>query len=405
MLRSFLFVGVIFVALPVFGLQKHTNSTEYSFSTFLKEQDFNVKSEMALDLWEYYRRSVPDSLPILGKKVIEYSQAGHHAFGMAVARRIIGDHFLLNGKMDIAIGFFNISKSYFERREDYQHLTETLNLLGMAYFLKGDFITAESYYKASLRMGAFSPRETDAFLAEVNLAKLKVAQKDFRLAEALLQHYLRESIRLKKWEAAANASAVLMDVFLGQNKIQQANKYAKKQLKFAEKCTVLYWKIDALTNLAIIRFYEGDVTQSISLFKRVLNFRKQEKLPVKLFEAYFNLYGVYFENDNAKAELYLDTCLKIAQENQLLQSELEVTTILYTDFKRTSLKSTISILNDKIKRLEKSNEKEREGLIKLFSRKAAIQKPSLFSTRFWYLIPLILVATLLLLGRNLNESK
>ena len=400
MLRLGLFFLITLVTLP--GFSAVTNVSNSTFKQFLEENDLNTKSEMALELWEYYRRNVPDSLPILGKNVLAFAQPSHHAFGMAVARRIIGDYFLLNGKMDIAIRFLGKSKSYFERREDFQHLTETLNLLGMAYYLKGDFVTAESFYKASLRMGEFSPRETDAFLAEINLAKLKVAQKEFSLADALLHHYLKESIRLKKWEAAANASAVLMDVNLGQNKIEIAQKFAKLQLKFADKCSILYWKIDALTNLAILQFYEGNMKQAIALFQQVLKFRKQEKLPAKLFEAYFNLYGVYYDSDNGKAEKYLDSCVAIAHQNQLLKNELEAITILYTDFNRLKLKTDISVLNQKIKQLEKSNEKERENLIKLFAKQQPT-KSDLFLSNFWYVLPLLLVVSVLFLGRKLNE--
>jgi tetratricopeptide (TPR) repeat protein len=337
-----------------------------SFKTFKSTNSIDEKTQRALELWEYYLRNDVDSLQILAAELA--NTKNRTSFSMAVSKRIFGCYQIRKGKILEGIKLLKESKNYFLSIGDMQLLCEELNELGIAYYLQGDLETAAFYFKSSLTTGAQSPKESDAILAEVNLAKVYIAQKDFKQATAILNHYIFTAKELKKWEAVANAYSVLADVNLNLEKYELAKSLCKKQLNYAKKGKALNLKINALNNQALIFYFEGNPNKALVLFYEILKIREKQNIPSKIYDAYYNLASYYVKENVKLSNSYMDSCILMAEKGNYLFLKLEALRFKRDELKQLNLSKTITTLEDEIKVLNLSNEKEREELTQLLKQ-------------------------------------
>jgi len=368
-----------------------------SFKAFISTNSIDEKTQRALEFWEYYLRNNVDSLQILATELAKTKD--RNSFSMAVSKRIFGCYQVRKGQIKDGIKLLKESKNYFLSIGDMQLLCEELNELGIAYFLQGDLETAAFYFKSSLTTGAQSPKETDAILAEVNLAKVFIAKKDFKQAIAILNHYIFTAKELKKWEAVANAYSVLADVELNLGNYSKAKIYCEKQLRFAKKGNALNLKINALNNQALIFYFEGNPTEALSLFYQILSIRKKQNIPSKIYDAYYNLASFYVEENPFLANQLIDSCRIVAKKSQYLQLELEALQFKRDELKQLNLSAEITKLEKAIQRLNLTNEKERETLTKLLKQEITTVEENNIGIVFLITVGLLILLGLLIRSR------
>ena len=394
-----LFLKLILVLFTVIysGFQLSLAQNSNSFKAFKSTNSIDEKTQRALELWEYYLRNDVDSLQILATELAKTKKS--NSFSLAVSKRIFGCYQVRKGQIKDGIKLLKESKNYFLSIGDMQLLCEELNELGIAYFLQGDLETAAFYFKSSLTTGAQSPKETDAILAEVNLAKVFIAKKDFTQANAILNHYIFTAKELKKWEAVANAYSVLADVQLNLGNYSKAKIYCEKQLRFAKKGNALNLKINALNNEALIFFFEGKPTAALSLFKQILSIRKKQNIPSKIYDAYYNLASFYVDENPDLASQYMDSCQLEARKREYLQLELEALQFKRDELKQLNLSKEITSLENAIKTLNQTNEKEREELTQLLKQEIAPIEENNIWTVFLVLLTVVLLIVLVIFKR------
>ena len=285
-----------------------------------------------------------------------------NAFTRAISCRILGIYEVRKGDFNNGVVLLKAAKNYSLSMQDLELLTSDMNELGNAYFLKGDFKTAEFYYKTSLDIGEDSPNETDAFLALVNLARIHILQKKYSEAKQELEKYIFLATKNEKWEAVANAYAVFADLALEQDNYELAKLYCEKSFFYANKTMKSYFYLNALTNKALVYFLSNEKKQALELFQKILRDRKTENIPYKIFEAYFNLAGYFVESDKNISEKYSDSCLQLAKKQGLLGLELEAIEFKIEELKLMEFKEAKAKLEIKIRELEKNNKKERDKL-------------------------------------------
>ncbi len=389
------FLKLILVLFTVIcaSLQFNFAQKTSSFKAFKSTNSIDEKTRRALELWEYYLRNDVDSLQILATELAKTKD--RNAFSMAVSKRIFGCYQVRKGQINGGINLLKESKNYFLSIGDMQLLCEELNELGIAYYLQGDLETSTFFFKSSLTTGAQSPKETDVILAEVNLAKVFIAKKDFKQATAILNHYVFIAKEFKKWEAVANAYSVLADVQLNLGNYSKAKIYCEKQLRFAKKGNALNLKINALNNQALIFFFEGKPTEALSLFKQILSIRKKQNIPSKIYDAYYNLASFYVDVNPDLANQYIDSCQIVAKIGGYLQLELEALKFKRDELKELNLSKEITALEKAIQTLNQENEKEREELTKLLMQEIATIEENnhwiILSVMFSFLFLVILI--------------
>lgn len=352
-LRLFLFlVGVLF----------HLNSVGNTFKNFLAEKNIHSKSNKALILWERYTANSIDSLNLLGIELYKSAGSAKSNYGIAISKRILGCYDVRKGKFTHGIELLNASKNYFLAQNDFEMICESMNELGIAYFLQGDLETAESFFKASMNYGKDSPIETNYFLAEVNLAKVYYEKKQNAKAEYCLRHYIKSALSTKKYEATSNAFSLLGEIALSANNLKTAKKYFDKQLYYAKKSLNSAYISRAINNKAISLFYTNQPQKAIDYFMIVLNRRKKEQFPFNTYDAYFNLAMSYYPDKLEISFKYIDSCLQIAKENKLKRQELEIYNWRFEQYKDNYNKQLIDSMNLVIESMEKKNENIRRKI-------------------------------------------
>ena len=333
---------------------------KYDFSSFKNEKNHLRKAKIALELSAEYVRYNIDSLKILAEELKKSSNK--NAFTRAISCRILGIYEVRKGDFNNGVVLLKAAKNYSLSMQDLELLTSDMNELGNAYFLKGDFKTAEFYYKTSLDIGEDSPNETDAFLALVNLARIHILQKKYSEAKQELEKYIFLATKNEKWEAVANAYAVFADLALEQENYDLAKLYCEKSFSASNKIMRSHFYLNALTNKAIINFLSNEKKQALELFQKILRDRKTENIPHKIFEAYFNLADYFWYFDKLVSEKYIDSCSQLAKKKGLLGLELEAIEFKIEKLKLMEFKEAEAKLELKIRELENNNKKERDKL-------------------------------------------
>ena len=333
---------------------------KYDFSSFKNEKNQLRKAKIALELSAEYVRYNIDSLKILAEELKKSSNK--NAFTRAISCRILGIYEVRKGDFNNGIVLLKAAKNYSLSMQDLELLTSDMNELGNAYFLKGDFKTAEFYYKTSLDIGEDSPNETDAFLALVNLARIHILQKKYSEAKQELEKYIFLATKNEKWEAVANAYAVFADLALEQKNYKSAKLYCEKSFSASNKIMRSHFYLNALTNKAIINFLSNEKKQALELFQKILRDRKTENIPHKIFEAYFNLADYFWYFDKLVSEKYIDSCSQLAKKQGLLGLELEAIEFKIDELKLLEFTDEKAKLELKIRELENNNKKERDKL-------------------------------------------
>jgi hypothetical protein len=139
-------------------------------------------------------------------------------------------------------------------------------------------------------------------------------------------------------------------------------------LNYAKKGNALNLKINALNNQALIFYFEGNPNKALVLFYEILKIREKQNIPSKIYDAYYNLASYYVEENVKLSNSYMDSCILMAEKGNYLFLKLEALRFKRDELKQLNLSKKITTLEDEIKVLNLSNEKEREELTQLLKQ-------------------------------------
>lgn len=294
-------------------------------TTKMSEQEIKGRAIESLDNWNYYMRNNLDSLKIDAFEILFLGLENKNNFAINVGKRSLGSYLIRTGETEKGLTYLKSSNSYFEEREDYLIQTEILNELGNGYLYSGKPVLAEKYFLKSLKCGKNSPDPTSAFLAEANLAQAYINLRNYDKAEAYLQHYKTECIKIGKLESVANAYAHLGQIALIRKKHALAKEYFQKSAGFGFKSKSKALIAHAYNNMAIAYFEESKTDSSLAYFQKALELRLKTKNAKSISESYYNIGGLYVElKQFDKALDYYILCENYSKSKKLLKEEMDV---------------------------------------------------------------------------------
>jgi tetratricopeptide (TPR) repeat protein len=294
-------------------------------SVKMSEQEIKERAIESLDNWNYFMRNNLDSLKIDAFEMLFLGLENKNNFAINVGKRSLGSYLIRTGEADKGLSYLKSSNSYFEEREDYLIQTEVLNELGNGYLYAGKPVMAEKYFLKSLKCGKNSPDPTSAFLAEANLAQAYIYLQNYDKAEAYLQHYKLECLKIGKLESVANAYAFLGQIALIRRKHALAKEYFLKSAGFGIKSKSKVLVAHAYNNIAIAYFEERKMDASLAFFQKALELRLKTKNAKSICESYYNIGGLYVELKHYdKALDYYTRCENYSKSNNLLKEAMDV---------------------------------------------------------------------------------
>lgn len=314
-----------------------------------------IKTESPLSKWERYIQSDLDSCKILIFHLTNIHQKSPN--DAAIFHLISGSYLARVGFYEEGIKQLSKAKSYFFQLQDLELLTKILNEIGIAFQLSGNRHEAKYYYEQSILSGEQTNDELLSILAEINLAKLNIEDEKYEVALEHLNRYIFISKKFKKYESLSNAYATIVDLYLTKEDLELALKYAKELQYVAGRSNSQNVMIQALTNQAILAFYSEENEKAEDLFQQILFLRKQQKHPLKISEAYFNLAGYYLDFNLLNSKKYLDSAYQIALKNRAYSMQEDILL-----FKKEQLCDTLAF--EELNSLRERIEEERESLVR-----------------------------------------
>jgi tetratricopeptide (TPR) repeat protein len=308
-----------------------------------------------LKKWAQYLKEDVDSCLYLFDEISTNSIEKKH-----IKQLILGSYMVRKDDIDEGLLLLNESLIHYTQTQNYELLCRISNEMGIGYFLSGDLLRAEKYFKNSMNQGQESPNSDDYYLAQLNLAKCYYELQQEDLARYHIQKYLELATVNEKWESASNANGVLFEFALQKGHIKAAKKYAQKQLNFALKSESLNYYLHALTNKGILFFEMGNLDSAQLCFERVLFKRKTENNPMKLFDAYYNMAGILLDVDSSKSHSFIDSAFQLANQNKHFFLSKKAIEFMKIELKMTLPDSAMFFIEKAIqhtrnKNLEKAN--------------------------------------------------
>jgi tetratricopeptide (TPR) repeat protein len=303
--------------------------SQVSFTEFERTSNATKKLSLSHELWEYYLRNNSDSLKQLAISTQELGIKKNSEPLKMFSQRIIGCYLVRNG--DFVGGEIALKKAliYHQKNGDIANVTEDFNELGISNFLKGDYHSAESFFKLSLKSGKESPDETHQFLAELNLAKTYDKLDLKEKAKAIASEYLEECKKLNKMESVASAYGLLSDLALNEKKIVLSEEYLSKSLNASKSTNNNSLKAQIHSNFGAFYAAKEDFLKAKEHFNQALEFRLKTNHHKGVLEAYYNLGSVeYVENNFSAAETFYLKGLGLAKEFNLFSDQIDFLEVL-----------------------------------------------------------------------------
>lgn len=294
------------------------------YADFLSEKDLNEKAKQAYRLFHYYVRHDLDSAKITAFELYLTDGASENPYAKAMSFRILGAYFIRTGRILDGIKKLRVAANYFTKVQDNTLTSEVFNEIGHGFYLSGEFDEAKKAYTLSLKYGESALDKTAAFNGKFGMAKTCLLMGDTIGGTHLLKEYQEKALAGNKYEAAADATALLAEIELAKGNEIRGRNLMKQAFDLSMNAGSEIHKSHAYTNLGIYYFEAGKKDSALHCFKRALEIRSRLNNPKSTCEAYFNL-GDYFTQlgIREKAIENFSRSAQIADSNQLLQDQID----------------------------------------------------------------------------------
>lgn len=272
--------------------------SQVSYGQFREQSDLNIKSEMGLELWNYYNRVNLDSLKIAAIDLLLVASEKEHEFARAVGTRMLGSYLYQSGKIQQGLEYMNVSRDYFEKKEDFVIASEIWNEIGHAHLLDGSYGKAKDAYNRSLRFGEQSTDATAAFNAKLGLGRAYIAVGDTNAGMSILHSYKQKSLESEKYEAAADVFAYMAMIENALGNKLLSDEYFMRSISYSKQSLSKTHLAHSYANLGIRKFVAEEYDSSLYFFKQSLNLRLEMNSMRPILEAYYNLGFFYLERDS-----------------------------------------------------------------------------------------------------------
>lgn len=329
------------------------SQAQVSYESFHDQADLNVKSEMGLELWNYYLRFNLDSLKVAAVDLLLVASEKEHEFARAVGTRMLGSYLYRSGKIDQGLGYLNVARDYFEKREDYMVASEIYNEIGHSFFLQGKFEEAKESYEKSIRLGEQSTDATAAFNGKLGLGKAYIALGDTNVGMTLIHSYKQLSVQNQKFEAASDAFAYLAQVESAMKHANLSNEYYLRSVEFSRRSKSKVHLANSYTNLGILKFGLEEYDSSLFFFKESLRLREEMRSIRPIIESYYNLGFFYAERDSIdKAISCYERSVELARKHEHYTDEMDALTELVKLYKDRDMLERVETMELRIKELD-----------------------------------------------------
>jgi len=222
---------------------------------------------------------------------------------IAMANYCYGHYLSTKMLIDESIVKFESSLMTFLKLGNDTLSSEAYNGIGNAYFLRGDYLSAEEYYLKAIEQARISNVDRFELVPFPNLARIFIRQKKYQEAENLLVDYLHFYKGTTKLKQLGLVYGLLGQLKMEQENIEEAIQFLEQSLEFNLALGSHRITANGYTNMAIACFLNDKTQLAEHYFRLALFYREKDDNPFFLAEGLFNMGDFYIELGQ------MDSCL------------------------------------------------------------------------------------------------
>lgn len=285
-----------------------------------------------------------------------------------------------NALHDQAINRLSSALAYYKTVQNDSMLSGVYNAFGVTYYLQGNYIEAEVYYKKSMQV-AQSPYVQDYRQQAIyNLSILYINEGKYIQAGQLLDGYIAYMDSVENKKKLASAYGMLGQLHLNENKIDLAISNFNESINYGLSTQKLSLIANSYTNMGIAEYLSENYLRAESYFRLALKYRKKKGISKKVSEAYYNLGDLFYGLENLDSAIVnYQTALFFSKEAKDLVGQKDALTqlaIVYATQKQ--LPKQIEVLEQIIQLQKEINkqqsDKKMAALIANFNQKSITLK-------------------------------
>lgn len=261
------------------------------------------------------------------------------SFALAAAQRLIGSYQVRRGDFVEGINKLKLASIHFEQMRNYNLTSEIYNDIGHGFFLDGQFDEAKVSYERSLEIGKIAVDQTSSYNGELGLGKTHIALGDTSLGLFFINRYKENSVKDKKYEAAADSYAYLAMIAEQQSEMDLSHELYLKSYQNSLKSKSKIHFTHALNNRAVLFFDAGEIDSALFCFKESLRLREELSNPKPVVESYYNLASFFqLVDEPIKAKKNFEYALDLASSHSFIQDEVDaIDALLYYNLSEDSI--------------------------------------------------------------------
>ncbi len=311
-------LAVVFV-----GAQNSSLDFSKDKKRYFQEKDWVRKAEM---LEEFVHNELDFSESEMFQtelnKLRIYSKKSNNEFLMNYSN-YLSIHYLVKKES------FQESLKILNRLEKYFFTSSECRFMGFIHRYKGiclnglarDFESLSEFEK-SCKYFELCKNYTESTHSKTLGAVSLIKSKQYEKAKKIFDKAIPIMIQNKKYKTVFDYYNILSDMYSDMKDTNMVKYCNKMSYEFALKSKNLTTIALAQNNLAITRFYEGDIQESLELFNQALETRIKTGKKRLVCESYYNIASVYQEIKNyQQSEFYFLKSLELAKKNSLLMEE------------------------------------------------------------------------------------
>ncbi|MCE3294345.1 MAG: Tetratricopeptide 1 repeat-containing protein [Crocinitomicaceae bacterium] len=275
-------------------------------------------------LRDFYLDESPDSIYAIGSFLIKTGIRQENLAYLNYGKHIISRFYFEHGKAEISLQNLGECMVYYERKGDPKNLADAQNMTGLAYMYRLGEKEAIHWFRKSLETARELPEESEAYMAQFNMAEAFYRLEDYDSAEKELLSYFDKVKRNKLNKGLRRAYDLLGKICMASGREKEGLKYYLKSVDLAWQNGDKLGLSFAHNNLAIAYFQLDKPDKAREAFEKSLHLRKAINKPAQVCESYFNLGEYYYSVENyPQAIAYYDSCTYLAEQNNLLVEQAD----------------------------------------------------------------------------------
>lgn len=301
MRKRWVYQLVIFLLLPGIGLTQTTQSDSLK-ALISAMPDDTAKVDALLDLSSQIFRSRPDTAILYAERAIDLSRRISYEKGLGYALKNVGLAYYIKGNFVEVLNYWHQSLEIFESIDDKLGISNLNNNIGAVHFNYGDDPKALEYYLESLKSAEELGDQLRVATALMNIGAVYFNKPSTQ--DKALDYYQRAvqiSEQTGDLNAIGTARGNLGEVYMAQEAYPSALSNYQNALEALEK-TGGNTSI-VLTNMGKAYAAQGEMEQAVDFHQKAVRIAEEKQARQQLAEALIGLADTYRQIGNTTQAL------------------------------------------------------------------------------------------------------